>query len=191
MEKRNKLLAMLLALTMVLAYMPAMAFAEGDESADVDGESAVEETAETVEDAAGESFLESLSGKSLKKEAVQYEEVTDSEIYDIEMSVSRTDVELLKYELYDPEDDTWNYPVYFKDGDKLRVYTSDTEYDEYQYVGDSASGDGFVFENSKGDTFVVHTWWCSYYDTERIHAGETYEFDAEYDSMYGAVEFVI
>ena len=31
MKKHNRLLAMLMALAMVLAYMPAMAFAEGEE----------------------------------------------------------------------------------------------------------------------------------------------------------------
>ena len=52
MKKHNRLLAMLMALAMVLAYMPAMAFAEGEEYTNASDEAVAEEAVDTpAEDA--------------------------------------------------------------------------------------------------------------------------------------------
>ena len=67
MKKHNKLLAMLMALAMVLAYMPAMAFAEGEEPAADDGTPAVEEVVE-VEDTAEEAVKPSEESLQLVEE---------------------------------------------------------------------------------------------------------------------------
>ena len=52
MKKHNRLLAMLMALAMVLAYMPAKAFAEGEEYTNASDEAVAEEAVDTpAEDA--------------------------------------------------------------------------------------------------------------------------------------------
>ena len=54
MKIKERALSLLLSLVMVLTFMPALAFAEGDEPADANGTPAIEETTEAVEEASEE-----------------------------------------------------------------------------------------------------------------------------------------
>lgn len=183
MKIKERALAILLSLVMMLTFMPALAFAE-DETAEAEGMPAFNEG---ISEAAG------VAGNDLKK--AQGEKYTtesrNAEITEVEMTLSRSDLELLETEWYDYSDDSYNYSLFFSDGEKVLVYKDSTTPEEF--VFDESGFDEYEYEywadfkNSSGDILTLWTTDYAYYDQERIEAGSTYYFDASYygDDDYG------
>ena len=174
MKKHNKLLAMLMALAMVLAYMPAMAFAEGEEPAADDGTPAVEEVVE-VEDTAEEAVKPSEESLQLveEKESIKVDALND---------VGED------WYLYNEASTYWNWPgddylygwatlfneeieleyQWLKDGSPLTAWTDLTEVDEdgdlYNEICINTSGTyTFSVREKTNPTQTASRTWTVYY----------------------------
>lgn len=181
MNIKERALSLLLSLVMVLTFMPALAFAEGEEPADADGIPSVEETTEAIEEVLEEPAdnvsVEAPEGELVEAPLEPNSEPAAGEVTKVELILTKTsytELEMLDYEWYDGED--YGYYIEYTTGDKIRVYTSDTEYTDYTYSeadSDPNNGD-FIFKNGNESKLLYR---LNYWDTERIAAG-SYEFYA-------------
>jgi hypothetical protein len=194
MKIKERALSLLLSLVLVLTFMPAMAFAGGDEEADIDGTPAVEETTETAEEipeAAVDDVTVEVPEGTLVEAPLDADttpaagEVTRAEL--LLTKTSYTELEMLDREWFYGEE--YSYYIDFTTGDKIRVYTSDTEWKDYTY-SEEDSGDGDYYFKNGDESKLLYS--LNYWGEERISSG-SYDFETydETDEIWVTIALTI
>ena len=134
MKKRNRMLAILLAFTMVLTFMPMLAFAEGE---DADAEPQVTETAEEVAADAEEAVVDSAEEAVVEEAAEEAVEPKEA----LGASVPKSAVFHHKGDLQgwagdNQIEDNGFYMSYDNEPNSIDVTFSDGNVKTYKFIGD-------------------------------------------------------